>query len=104
GKPCKRGHLTERSVSSGKCKLCNHATRRGEAAVNKPKGYWLIMENVVAESKKYKTKSEMKAANQPAFLGMSKLKISNELFPDGFKSNGYWTVERCIKTASSYET
>lgn len=102
GIPCKRGHVHSRNVKNGHCLMCRHAARRGEPSIIKPKGYWLIRENVEEEAKKYKTKSEMKSKNQPAFLGMSKLNLSDELFPLGQKSFKYWTVERCFEYALLY--
>lgn len=104
GKPCKRGHVLERLVSTGSCVSCSHATRRGESAVKKVKGYWLVRENIVAESKKYKTKSEMKRKNNPAYNGMYKLKLSDLLFPLGKKSNGYWSIDKCIDIAKTYSS
>lgn len=70
----------------------------------KPNGYWLIREHVEEEAKKYRTKSEMKLKNNPAFTGMSKLSISDEIFTLGKKSNGYWTVEKCIDAAKKYKS
>lgn len=70
----------------------------------KPNGYWSIKSNVIQESKNYSTKSEMKLLNNPAYNGMCKLKLSDELFPKGKKSNGHWTNERIFKIANSYSS
>lgn len=67
-------------------------------------GHWLIEENVRLEAKKYKSKTEMKASNNPAYNGMCKLKLSDGLFPNGKKSNGYWTNKRIFEIAKSYSS
>ena len=102
GKPCKRGHYAYRLASTGGCTECMKAVKKGAPSIKKPKGFWLVKENIEEESKKYKTKSEMKAKNNPAYIGMYTLKLSDELFPDGEKSNGYWTIERSIEAAKKY--
>lgn len=68
------------------------------------KGHWLVRENVEREAAKYKTKKEMKLSNNPAYNGMCKLKLSDELFPNGKKSNGYWTNKRIFKIAKQYSS
>lgn len=68
----------------------------------KPNGYWLVKENLLREAKKYKTKSEMKAKSNVAYISMYKLGLSDILFPTGKKSNGYWTIARCFDAAKLY--
>lgn len=104
GKPCRRGHLVERLVSSGKCQLCMNAGRDGLPLVRKPKGYWFVRENIEEESKKYKTKTELNNKNSRAYKAACSLGILNELFTEGRKHNGYWNDETCAKEALMYES
>lgn len=104
GKKCKRGHLSNRLVSTGGCVSCAKARKRGAPKIKKPNGYWLVAEHIARESKKYKTKSEMKLKNNPAYSGMCKLKLGDILFPLGKKTNGYWTKERCFMEAEKYSS
>lgn len=104
GIPCKRGHVDPRLVSTGSCVGCMKIYKSGKSfiTVKKPNGYWMIRDNVKNEAAKFKSKSEMKSKSYPAYLGMCALKISDELFPGGKKSNGYWTLERCVIAAKKY--
>lgn len=104
GKPCKRGHNSERGVNSGDCVTCRKMRKKGLIEnINKSKGFWLVKENVLSEAKKYKTKSCMKAGNSPAYIGLCELKLGNHAFPKGKKTNGYWTREKCFEAAKLYE-
>jgi len=103
GTPCKRGHVAERLVSTGHCETCRKLRKKGLLEnINKPKGYWLIKENVLNEAKKYKDRPEMKLKNNPAYVGLCKLDLCVEAFPADTKPNGYWTVERCFEAAKLY--
>lgn len=67
-------------------------------------GYWLIKENVAREAANYETKSEFKKHRQSAYNGMVKLGLSDELFPNGKKSNGYWTKDRVIEVCKNFKS
>lgn len=67
-------------------------------------GHWLIKENVIKEAEKYQTKSQFKRCKQAAYHGMVKLGLSDELFPYGKRSNGYWTKDRIIETCAKFNS
>lgn len=104
GVPCKRGHISDRLVSTGGCTTCNKLRKRGLIEnIKKPKGFWLIKDNVLNEAKKYKSRKEMKLNNHPAYTGLCRLDLCLHAFPDDCKPNGYWTIERCFEAAKLYD-
>ena len=48
--------------------------------MRKPNGYWQIKENVIEESKKYKTKSDLRKFNQSAYHGALRNNLLDKLF------------------------
>ena len=66
----------------------------------KPKGYWKSKENVINESKKFKTRSEFKFLSQRAYESARKNKWLDEMIwlnnDNGKHPKGYWKNEKNI--------
>jgi len=66
----------------------------------KPKGYWKNKENVINESKNFKTRSEFKFLSQRAYESARKNKWLDEMIwlnnDDGKHPKGYWKNEKNI--------
>lgn len=63
----------------------------------KPKNYWLIKENVINESKKFKTRSEFKSLSQRAYESARKNKWLDEMVwlnNNRKHPKGYWKNEK----------
>ena len=75
----------------------------------KPRGYWQNKENVINESKKYKTRSEFKFLSQRAYESARKNKWLDEMIwlsnNKGKRPKGYWKNEKNImREAKKYSS
>ena len=70
-------------------------------------GYWQIKENVLFESKKYKTIKEWEKNSSSSYSTAGRNgwldECTSHMIRDRVK-NGYWTKERCIEEAKKYKT
>ena len=66
----------------------------------KPKGYWSVKENVIEESKQFKTRTEFKKKSGNAYNSAVKYKWINEMPWLDMNNNklpkGYWKNEKNI--------
>ena len=72
----------------------------GKPKERKPRGYWQNKENVINESKKFKTRSEFKFLSQRAYESARKNKWLDEMIwlnnDNGKHPKGYWKNEKNI--------
>jgi hypothetical protein len=76
--------------------------------LNKPKGYWNIKENVMAEAKKYNTKKEWKKNSRGSYNSSKKNGWIDECSAhmiEARKPRGYWNIkENVMADAKKYNT
>jgi hypothetical protein len=76
--------------------------------LKKPRGHWDSKENVMAEAKKYKTKTEWKINSGGSYRNAIKNKWIDEFSAHMIelnKPNGYWNIkENVLAEAKKYET
>jgi hypothetical protein len=74
-----------------------------------PNGHWQIKENVLAEARKYKTRSEFNkkssgACNSATQNGWYDECIAHMDYAEGHTPAGYWTKEKVLVEAKKYKT
>lgn len=74
----------------------------------KPKGYWFVKDNVINESKQFKSRTEFKKKSQAAYNLALKNKWINEMPWLDVKNNklpkGYWKIkDNMMEEAKKYE-
>lgn len=80
-----------------------------EGKNRKTKGYWLIKNNVIKESKKFSTRTEFKKGSEYAYDSARKNKWLDEMYwlsnNDGRHPKGYWkNKENMMAEARKYST
>jgi predicted GIY-YIG superfamily endonuclease len=83
--------------------LCSHMVE-----LRKPKNHWVIKENCLQESLKYKTRSEFYKGSIGAYNSSWKNKWLDEVcshMGDKIKPSGYWNIkENCLQKSLKYKT
>jgi hypothetical protein len=76
--------------------------------INKPRGYWDSKENVIAEAKKYNTKTEWRKNSSRSYHSSWKNGWDDECTAHmitTFKPNGYWNIkENVMAEAKKYKS
>lgn len=90
--------------------ICEHfgwsKIKKRDMTKSKPRGYWKIKENVLAEAKKYKNTYQWLKGNGGSYMSARENGWMEEATAhmNLQKPKGYWTKERILEEAKKYKT